>query len=442
MENANLKIHYQKTKDLKPSEYNPRKWDDKSIKDLTKSVQRFGLVNPILCNSAPNRRNVVIGGHFRLKIAKDLGISTVPVVYVDIPDIAKEKELNLRLNKNAGEWDLDLLAKFDESLLKDIGFTTEEMDSVFGIDDNPEVFDLAKELKKIGVEKVTVKKGDIYQLGDHRLLCGDSTDPKQIQKLMNGEKANACITDPPYILNYLKGKKKNGKATEGFGFRRDRKYLETDSLPDNFTELWIKGVSEVQHENFSIMIFENWKNIPVIWETMAQRYKVRNLIVWHCPNRTQNFAAKYKFFSKHDIALLGTNGDVALNQAPETELLQNEYESALFATTGRPHWEGYKKGNLYTPTDHIDFHTDDVKYSGQSVVFGTKPLEVLTPYVKVLTKRGDLLIEPFGGAGSMIATAEKMQRRCYTMEKVPAYCHVIMRRWEKLTGRQAKKITT
>jgi len=442
MKDHNLTVHQVAIKDLKPAVYNPRKHTPEQINHLKESIQRFGLVDPILINMAASRKFIVIGGHMRIDAARELGYKEMPCVFLNIPDEARERELNLRLNRNVGEWDLDMLAKFDESLLKAIGFSSEELDIAFGIDDTPETFDLNAELRKMDVQEVTVKKGDTFQLGDHRLTCGDSTDPKQILKLMNGEKADACITDPPYILSYLTGKKKHGKATEGFGFRRDRKYLETDSLPGDFSDQWMKGVAKVQKENFSIMVFENWKNAMVIWEAMQERWKIRNLVIWHCGNRNQGFAAKYKFFNKYDIALLGTGGNVALNQENEGELLQNEYETALFATAGKPQWEGYKKGAMYVPTDHIDFHTDDAKYSGQSIVFGTKPLQVLIPYVKVLTKRGDLLIEPFGGSGSMIACAEKMQRRCYTMEKVPAYCHVIMRRWEKLTGRQAKIVTT
>ncbi|MFH0952646.1 MAG: ParB N-terminal domain-containing protein [Patescibacteria group bacterium] len=442
MKKNNITVHQVAIKDLKPATYNPRKHSAEQLNQLKESIKRFGMVDPIIVNSAPKRKMIVIGGHMRLKAAKELGYKEMPCVFINISDEIKERELNLRLNKNTGDWDLDLLSKFDKSLLSDIGFSSEEMDSVFPVDEDPEVFNLAKELEKLDVKKVTVQKEDVYQLGEHRLMCGDSTNTKQIQKLMNGEKANAGITDPPYILDYLKGKKKHGKATEGFGFRRDRKYLETDSLPDNFSEQWMKAIAKVQNENFAIMVYENWKNIPVIWEAMQERWKIRNLVVWHCPNRTQGFAAKYKFFSKHDIALLGTQGKVTLNEENEGELLQNEYETALFATSGRPHWEGYKKGSMYTPTDHINFHTDDVKNSGQAVVFGTKPLEILIPYIKVLTKRDDLLIEPFGGSGSMIAACEKMKRRCYTMEKVPAYCHVIMRRWEMLTGKKAKKLTT
>lgn len=440
MKSNKLTVHTVAISDLKPATYNPRKHSDEQLKQLKESIKRFGLIDPIIVNNASKRKGIVIGGHMRLKAAKTLGHTAMPCVFVNIPDEQKEKELNLRLNKNTGEWDLDLLAKFDESLLKDIGFSSMEIDEVFGIDDNPEVFNLDKELKKLNIDKVTVQKGDIYQLGNSKLMCGNSTDVKQIQKLMDGEKADMCFTDPPYILNYLKGKKKNGKAIEGFGYRRDRKYLETDSLPENFSELWMEGVAKIQKKDFSIIIYENWKNIPVIWQAMQKYWKVKNMLVWHLPNRTQGFAAKYKFFSKHDIALVGGKGKIDLNQKPEEELLQNEYETALFAISGKPHWEGYKKGSIYTPTDFIEFHTDDVKYSGQSVVFGTKPLEILIPYIKVLTKRGDLIVEPFGGSGSTLLAAEKMKRRCYAMEKVPAYCHVIMHRWETWSGQKAKKL--
>src|SRR3989338_11570395 len=127
-------------KDLKPSTYNPRTWSKDAIEQLKKSITKFGLVDPILANGAPNRKNIVIGGHFRLRVAKDLGYKSVPVVYVSIPDLKREKELNLRLNKNTGDWDWDLLANFSESFLSDAGFNSEDLDEVFGEDDNPEQF--------------------------------------------------------------------------------------------------------------------------------------------------------------------------------------------------------------------------------------------------------------------------------------------------------------
>ncbi len=208
MTNNNLEVTYQKVKELNPAPYNPRKWSEDAIAQLTESIKSFGLVDPILVNGATDRKNVVIGGHFRLKVAKDLGIKEVPVVYVDIPDIEREKELNIRLNKNLGDWDYELLAEFDETLLSTIGFDSEEIDAIFDlVVDEPETFDLEKELKKLDISKITVQKGDVYQLGDSRLMCGDSTVEADFDKLMNGEKADMCMTDEPYILDYLHAKR-------------------------------------------------------------------------------------------------------------------------------------------------------------------------------------------------------------------------------------------
>jgi DNA modification methylase len=439
MQNTPLQVLQISISELNSALYNPRKWNKPAIEALTESIKRFGLVDPLIVNGAPNRKNIVIGGHFRLKVAKDLGYKEVPIVYIHIADLEKEKELNLRLNRNTGEWDWDLLSKFNEPFLADIGFSSEELDDVFEFDLNPEKFDLEKELKKLKINKIEVQKGDRYKLGENILMCGDSTVEEDVQKLMNGEKADMCLTDPPYILDYLKGKKKNGKASEGFGYKRDRRYLGTDVLPPDFTEKWMSNIAKIQKENFSIIVYENWKNLRTIWGEMEKYWRVKNMIVWHLPNRTQGFAAKYKFFSKHDIAMVGATGTVPYNME-EQEDLQNEYETALYAIRGKPHWEGYKKGKKICPSDFIEFKADDAKHSGQGIIFGTKPIEILIPYLKVLTQRGDIIIEPFGGSGSTLIASEKMKRRCFIMEKSPVYAEVIIKRWEKLTSKKAIKL--
>lgn len=441
-QNTKLNIVYVSIKELKPSEYNPRKISKESLEQLKESIRRFQMVDPIIVNAASNRKNIVIGGHMRLRGAKELGFKEVPVVYVKIPDVKREQELNIRLNKNTGEWDFELLANLNEEFLANVGFSSEELDEVFGIDENPEVFDLQKELAKLDIKRVDIRKGDIYGPGNHRVMCGDSTIKKDVLKLMGGEKADMCFTDPPYLLSYLTGKKRHGKATEGFGLKRDRKYLETNVLPNNFTELWMANIAKVQKPDFSIIVFENPKNLRTIWNELEKHWKYRNTITWHVPNRVQGFSSKFKFFNKTDIALVGTKGNVSLNFEQETdELFQNEYDNALYATSGKPHFESYKKGKKICPTDFITFVAADEKSSGQGIIFGTKPLELLIPYIKVLAKRGDLIIEPFGGSGSTLIAAEKMKRRCYLMEKSPVYTAVILKRWEKLTGKKAKKLT-
>ena len=426
---------------LKPSVYNPRRWDEQAVAGLTESIKRFGLVDPLLVNGSKERKNIIIGGHFRYKIARDLGYKEVPVVYLDIPDETTEKELNLRLNRNQGDWDYELLAEFDESLLGDVGFSSEELDDIFEIDlEESETFDLEKELKKLDIKKITVQKGDVYQLGESRFMCGDSTVEADFDKLMNGQLADMCLTDQPYRLSYMKGGIRQGKPVEGFGAKRNRKYLETDELPEDFVKLWMANVAKHAKTDFSIIAYEAWHNMREMWDCMAEHWTIRNMLIWHVPTRHQGFAAKYKFFSKYDIAMVGSSGTVKYNHQSEPEGLQEEYESALYATSGKPHWEGYKGGKKIQPTDFVSFPANDEKSSGQGVIFGTKPLEILIPYIKVLTKRSDLIVEPFAGSASTLIAATILKRRCYIMEKSPTYMEIGLRRWEKLTGQKRVKL--
>jgi DNA modification methylase len=132
---------------------------------------------------------------------------------------------------------------------------------------------------------------------------------------------------------------------------------------------------------------------------------------------------------------------VKLNiESEEDELIQNEYEAALFMTSGKPHWEAPGKDKKYCPTDFIENIAADEKSSGQGIIFGTKPLPILIPYIKVLTKRGDIVVEPFGGSGSTLIASNTLGRRCFLMEKVPTYAEVILNRWEKFSGKKRVKI--
>ncbi len=436
-----LQIVYVQTSDLKPNEYNAKN-HDKALAGIELSVERFGMIDPLIANSAPNRKNILIGGHARLKVAKKLGFETVPVVYLDIPDIEKEKELNLRLHKNQGEFDFELLANFAQEFLQDVGFSSEELDKIFNVDlSTPEQFSLEEELAKLNIKEIKAQKGDIYEIDGSRLMVGDSTIEADMIKLMGDKKADMVCTDPPYILDYLKGKtKQKDGVTVGFGAKKNRVYLGTESLPDNFTELWMSNVAQVQKPDFSIIIFENPKNLRTIWNELDKHWKYRNTITWHVPNRMQGFSAKYKFFNKTDIALVGSSDRVTINLEPEDELFQSEYDNALFATAGKPTWEGYEKGKKICPTDFIEHIAADKKSSGQDIIFGTKPLELLIPYIKVLTMREDLVLEPFGGSGSTLIASLKLGRNCYIMEKSPVYAEVILRRWQMYTGKTARKI--
>ncbi len=441
MIDTTLHITYVPITSLIASNYNPRSWDETAKQQLKESITRFGVADPLIVNGAETRKNILIGGHFRLEVLRELGYTEVPVIFLDIPDIEKEKELNIRLNRNQGEFDMDLLAEFDEAFLTDVGFTSEELDSIFPIEEGiDEDFDVEKELAAMNITGVDIQRGNIYELNGSRLMCGNSTVEEDMLALMGGEKVDLCFTDPPYILAYLDPKNKN-RLSEGFGAKQNRRYVGTDMLPENFTELWMANVAKVAHKNFHIIVYENWKNIRTIWDEIEKYWNVKNMLVWHTTNRSQGYPSKYKFLSKHDIAMVGsTEEKEELNMDDEGEILENEYETALYAMSGKPQWEGYGAGRRFQPTDFIEHPVANKKSSGQSLVFGTKPLEILIPYIKVLTKRGDIVLEPFGGSGSTLLASLKLERRCFIMEKNPTYAQVILKRWENFAGMPATKI--
>jgi DNA modification methylase len=197
LKNGNIDITYYKPTELIAAEYNPRQLTKDQHKDLTDSIKRFGLVDPLIVNTHKERKNVLIGGHQRLKIATMLGLKEIPCVEVEL-NPAKEKELNIRLNKNVGEWDWDALANyFDVGELTEWGFTDDELqfyedEPTEGLIDDDEVPE---------VEEAITKQGDLWLLGEHRLLCGDATKKEDVEVLMDGNKAELMITDPPYGIN-------------------------------------------------------------------------------------------------------------------------------------------------------------------------------------------------------------------------------------------------
>lgn len=475
LSNIYMKVIDVEISDLKFAEYNPRAATEKEMDDLKESLKRFGFVDPNIVNGAKDRLNVIIGGHMRTKAWQELGNKTAPCVYVDIPDIKKEQELNIRLNKNTGHWDFDMLANFDEKMLIESGFESEELDQIFGLETD-EDFDLDKEVKKAIKNPKGVKKGDIWQLGDHKLIVGDSVDKKVWERLLGEEKFDFMFTDPPYKIGYAKGVRrqktktgfklqkartyptigetdKEGKPvkTKGFGYKGNRTYLgvETKGGVPEFDE-WLSIADKYQNPlGANVMIFESWKNAVGLWQAIEKYWKIRNMIIWHLPNRHQGFSAKYKFFSRYDIAQLAGNGET--NEEYEKEMedylkekgqkILDSYEVILYGSQGKSYWDkGKKKGKWAKLTDHISSTAMTEAKSGQNIIFGTKPTQILVPYLKVLSPRNGLVMEPFGGSGSTIIASEIMKRKCRAIEIEPLYAEVIIARWERFTNKKANKV--
>lgn len=442
---------------LKASEYNPRQATEKECKDLKASITEFGMVDPIIVNSAPKRKNIIIGGHFRAKMCKELGLRKIPVVYVNIPQIKKEQELNLRLNKNLGQWDWDLLANFDEELLKNVGFESEDLDQIFGLDID-ENYDVDKELSKILKNgKRRVKAGDLWQLGSHKLIIGDCTNRKVWETLMGKDRFDFMFTDPPYQIGVNIGGKKSGtakygkvKKKKGFGYLAHREYkglIERGGVPEYNDWLSIAKTFE-NPRGANVMIFENWRNTVKLWGAIEKYWKIRNMIIWWLPNRNQGFSARHKFFSKYDIAPLA--GEGTLNEEYEKELedylkskgqkLLDTYGIMIYGQDGKSYWDKKKKTKWAKVNDHITFTAENLKGSGDAVIFGKKPIQILVPYIKVLCPREGILVEPFAGSGSALIGCKIMKRQCRAIEVVPIYGEVMLHRWEKFTGREAVRL--
>ena len=226
-----MKIVNRKISELIPAEYNPRKITEKEIKDIEASFNSLGTLEPAVINMHSTRLNQIISGHQRIKVYKLMGNSTYPCYEVKFT-LDKEKEANIRMNKNTGSWDWDLLASgFEKEDLEDWGFDS-ELDDIFGEDEDSGGLTDDDAIPPVPVEPIT-KLGDLYILGKHKLLCGDSTNIQHVERLMDGDKADLCLADPPYGIGYggsMKlGQKKHGWTQHKGGWdekRPDKKWFD------------------------------------------------------------------------------------------------------------------------------------------------------------------------------------------------------------------------
>jgi DNA modification methylase len=419
-----MKIEQVKVSALKPSAYNPRKWDDKVIADMTESIKRFGLCDPLIVNGAPERLNIVIGGHLRLKVAKMMGFEEVPVVYLIIPEIEREQELNLRLNKNLGSWDEELLKAFDTGLLLDVGFTPDELNGFFDdvLDISDDGFNVTEELEKIVTPET--KPGDLYELGDHRLLCGDSLDLESVKKLMGGHKANMVYCDPPYNigLDYRKGIGAKGKYT-------------TEKLVDDsknvkeygqFIEQSIKNALAVSNSDTHILY---WCDEKYVWliQSLYEKLGVTNRRLCFWVKNNFDPTPQVAFNKVIEPCVYGTRGTPSLNPALKnlSEVLNKEVNSI----------------GLYDDLMSIvqlwlikrDNATDYEHPTQKPITLNEKP-------IKRCSAPGEIILDLFGGSGSTLIAAEQLRRRAFLVELDPTFCDLIIRRYEHLTGNHAKKL--
>lgn len=377
---------------LLPADYNPRKDlkpGDAEYEKLKRSLEQFGYVEPVIWNKTTGR---VVGGHQRLKVLQDLGLTEVECVVVEM-DEEKEKALNIALNKISGEWDNDKLAllisdlqgsDFDVSLT---GFEPAEIDDLFkdsikeGVKDDD--FDVDAELKNPTV----TQPGDVWTLGRHRLVCGDSTKPETFELLMAGKKVNLVITDPPYNVNY------EGSAGK----------IKNDNMADT------------AFYDFLLAAFQNTE------EVMADD---ASIYVFHADTEGLNFR---KAFADSGFYLSGTciwkKQSLVLGRSP----YQWQHEPVLFG------WKKKGKHQWYTGRkESTIWEFDKPKKNGDHPTM--KPIPLLAYPIMNSSITNCLVLDPFGGSGSTLIACEQTDRICYTIELDEKFCDVIVKRYIEQVG--------
>lgn len=402
--------------ELIEAKYNPRKNlkpGDSEYEKIKRSIQEFGYVDPIIINSD----KTIVGGHQRYKVLKDLGYNEVECVVVDL-DKNKEKLLNVALNKISGEWDMELLKNLMEDLNKEIddlslsGFDDNELQTLmenFKIQEVEEDdFDTEKALEEI--KQPITKRGDVWKLGRHRLMCGDSTVITDVEKLMNNIKVDLLLTDPPYNVDY----ENKEKALQKF---RPNKRVDDKGN----TQIANDKLSDDKFKQFLIDAFNS---ANIVMKEGAVFY------IWHADSEGYNFRGACKEIGwKVRQCLVWVKNNIVIGRQD----YQWKHEPCLYGwKEGASHlWASDRK-----QTTILNF--DKPQKNGDHPTM--KPIALFDYQIKNNTKADDVVLDLFGGSGTTLIACEQNKRINYSMELDEKYCDVIIKRWEELTGQKAELI--
>ena len=413
-------------RDLKPNDKNPRMISQNEMRKLMRSLEEFGFVDPIIVNKNKNRYNIVVGGHQRLRAAEKLGYSEVPVTYVDLTE-DKEQLLNIALNEISGEWDDDKLLEllkeleergadltlsgFDEPLLDEILNTKEKAIKESSIDKTPNTPDTAKS-----------RPGDIWILGKHRLMVGDSTKESDFDLLMKGEKGKLCWTDPPYGVSY------EGKTGHGV--------LENDDLRDDklyqFLFHIFKNVSNNLEEGSAVYTCYASINHIIFEKALNEAgINVKQQLIWS----KGHVLGRSDYHWCHEPIMYCKRGE------KNTPWYGDRTHKTVTLNATIEQLQDLKKEELIEMISKIRESSDIIeekKDPHNEYVHSTqKPVSLSERMIKNSSRTGEIVIEPCSGSGSTIMACEKSGRRCFAMEIDPLYADVIVQRWTEYTGGNA-----
>lgn len=373
---------------------NPRILTEKGIKDLTNSVHKFGCCEPIIINID----NTICGGHGRKKVLESLKVETVDCYLPSrMLTIEEFKELNLRLNKNiAGEFDFEkLLNNFDIELLHDVGFEDCELDLKINREDIKE-----DEIPDVNVVDAIAKLGDVWQLGRHKIICGDCRNVEIMDKLFDDKKCDQVLTDPPYGVDYSS---KNEMLNKNDKRNRNTTPIVNDNIK-NYRQFFSEFLSIIPFNDYNtIYIFMSGKELHNLRLALDDcNITCGDYLVWV---KNNNVLSRKDYKSKHEFCVYGWKNHHKFYGDFSTTIL--EFDRPI-------------KNDLH-PT--------------------MKPIALLVKLIQDGSQKNNIVYDGFLGSGSTLIACEQTNRICYGCEIEPHYIDVIIAWWEKFTNQKAKLIT-
>tara|TARA_R110000744_G_scaffold55347_4_gene117085 strand:+ start:352 stop:1671 length:1320 start_codon:yes stop_codon:yes gene_type:complete len=389
--------------DLKPYPQNARTHSSEQIQQIKQSIIEFGFTNPILID----KHNEIIAGHGRFESAKQLEMYAVPCIRLNDITETQKKAYVIADNKLAlnADWNIDLLSEEMQNLVAEdfnidvIGFDEAELNELLGTEEVKGLTDEDDVPDK--PETPTTLKGDIYKLGNHKLMCGDATNEADVSKLMNNTKADMVFTDPPYNANY---KSRGSNKLLRKGIKNDSM---SNELFDNFVTDFLPSLYVSTKKGASFYICCNWKDsYPRFYFHITEaNMNISSCIIWDKKSGGMGWQ-DYRY--QYEFIIYGFKKDKShcwYGGRTETDIWQFSRE---------------KKTKYIHPTQ--------------------KPVELIEKALKNSSLSNNLILDLFGGSGSTLIACEKTKRNCYMMELDPIYCDVIIKRWEDYTGQKAELI--
>lgn len=444
-----MQFETRKLADLHPAEYNPRKKltpSDPEYVQIKNSINEFGYADPIVINAD----GTIIKGHQRCNVMMDLGYTEAEVIVLDIPDKAKEKALNIALNKITGKWDNQLLKDLLVELDLDgydfsvTGFHRDELeDLIQQLDIPPEAsddnFDPDEEASKI--ETPESRTGDIWQLGRHRLMCGDATNSNHIAELLDGAKLDLVITDPPYNVDY-------GAKTEfleqylGQESSRNNSTIQNDKMDNasfySFLLSAFRNMNEAMRSGAAIYVFHAESTGTQFRQAFTDAgLKLAQCLIWE---KNAFVPGRQDYQWRHEPILYGWKEGSAHyfvnDRTQDTVLLEEE---ADLKAMKKQELIAFIEKIFKDYKDQTTVHYEK-KPSRNSLHPTMKPIPLVGRLMNNSSKPGWAVGDFFGGSGTTLMAAEQLGRTAYTMESDERNADVIVHRWEQYTGKKAVKL--